>query len=1323
MTFNHSSHQNTFIFFLFIIAASKCTELSKINTSSVYVMSIEASQQICFDTQRNASLLVLLKDKDTNTQYSLLTTESQTCLSTYVETKSTNTIPHQSIQVDANKINTTEENEEKINENTNMREEEEQIILKATHEAKNTHTFEGDEKEVNSNNNTETNRNMLYNIFYGTIEDVLKIFKSPKEIFFLTTSSEEAALAYKIKEENYIISANEHHNPIAVLSDSGSSHQLITFTKNVNTREDIELFETIVNTVAKDEINNTNTTISTSTTDSTEIQIPPPVIDLNGPDRDGLNYETVFIEGEGHVAISSSSATISGSQPFSQCSFSITSVDTIDESEKLSINHSSLSENLHSSWDQTEKTLTIEGPGSIDDFLSALSAISYSNPSDSPSLLPRRIEITCFIDGYHSNQEEPITATSIITTIPINSAPIITIDPKEKLSKKYSEGQSGLLRLFENQVKIHDDGSSIDHFIITIDHFYDHEYEDILIDNEFASEKNHFSIEKYYDLHYQFIIHSKTNNFQDLFKRLYYENKSPNPSPLNRQIHIQCVDTEGLLSNPIKVTVSVTPVNDAPVLSYHGNYPPIKEKAETFLFAGLKVSDIDSTLLARCSFTFSSELNLQTEQFTLRTRDRSFLLRQEDKSFPAFILKPSQGHASISAFQQHFSMLSFSTSFSDGELDISVVCYDDQHAPSNEITYPIHILAVNDPPRIDLINTNRLIHRTSSGSTIFSVTYEEGTELQAFPTPLISDEDDGDHLERCTIELVNKQHAESIYMKSTVSGIDTLSFNTKNGQIIQLSYADKGHQSKTEKNFHNFREAFKNIYYSNRNQNPNPSSKSIITAICQDAGDENSESNYIKLEIDILPINDPPTISSSSPDKVLFKNELAIFSKISINDPDSPVASCSARIIPIQGNDKYLHKFKLNLPNKSHNSLSIDQIDDHSIEVCGREPSGVFTNIIKQITVQSDSSFLPEYQFQVELSCMDVDEESSSTYTITVNTPTCMDCPNFIHDTNYQPLFRQGLDQRIPVFQSVQVLDIDDFYDAQHHYYCSVDLQEHMESEYIYLDLPESRLSPSLHFTNANHHIMINSTTLSDLQHALEFLYYLNTNLSTISYDRWIHIDCNGNENIVQQVVHVDAPIKIINTTVSDCNLLHDSTCLHSYEFNQKTEISECIITSTTNNISFLSIAYDKIKSRIEEYKPSMFKLVLSGVASSDEYQDVIQNLEFKPNSIFTPSEIGVEIHCSPVEESEKFISSLHTIPVHTFPFFYALPIIFCKIGRSLFHKFFSSDLSQATFNVHRYLGIVMDCLFLLGCDKSKFPLHLIGFFLVLIFLFCVPPA
>ncbi len=143
-----------------------------------------------------------------------------------------------------------------------------------------------------------------------------------------------------------------------------------------------------------------------------------PVVDLNGADGDGIDFATVFTEGEGPVIIVDGDLTVTDANGgnLEGASMRITNLGN-GEDESLSVDLLGNSQ-ITTSYDALTGTLTLQGTDTLANYQSILRTLAYDNVSQSPAGIDRVIEITVS-DGQATSG----IARSTVGIVTVNDAP------------------------------------------------------------------------------------------------------------------------------------------------------------------------------------------------------------------------------------------------------------------------------------------------------------------------------------------------------------------------------------------------------------------------------------------------------------------------------------------------------------------------------------------------------------------------------------------------------------------------------------------------------------------------------------------------------------------------------------------------------------------------------------------------------------------------------------------------------------------------------------------------------------------------------------
>ena len=156
----------------------------------------------------------------------------------------------------------------------------------------------------------------------------------------------------------------------------------------------------------------------------------PPVLDLDGEDSQGVNFETTFIASQGPVAIANSTViTDADDENMSQAIITLANpFDSSDESLSLTEAAQTLIDSLNLTLSGDPTQIQITGSASRDDYAAIIDGILYNNLATTPDLTPR--EVTAVVQdqldetGFESN----IATTTIEIDVVTANIPPITDD-------------------------------------------------------------------------------------------------------------------------------------------------------------------------------------------------------------------------------------------------------------------------------------------------------------------------------------------------------------------------------------------------------------------------------------------------------------------------------------------------------------------------------------------------------------------------------------------------------------------------------------------------------------------------------------------------------------------------------------------------------------------------------------------------------------------------------------------------------------------------------------------------------------------------------
>ena len=186
------------------------------------------------------------------------------------------------------------------------------------------------------------------------------------------------------------------------------------------------------------------------------LNVIPPVIDLNGPEEDGLNIAIIFTEGGGPVPIVSANITITDNDVLSSqqqlTGLTVVLTNPIDgDSESISYNPSFASRRVSRAVTSeanisltvvSQHSLSFAGESSLSSYSQIVRSISYVNQLPEPTPVSRMIEIQA--------QQNRLSSEVVIATIEFavfnNHPPVIrTFPPYENSALRNLEGTTSAL--------------------------------------------------------------------------------------------------------------------------------------------------------------------------------------------------------------------------------------------------------------------------------------------------------------------------------------------------------------------------------------------------------------------------------------------------------------------------------------------------------------------------------------------------------------------------------------------------------------------------------------------------------------------------------------------------------------------------------------------------------------------------------------------------------------------------------------------------------------------------------------------------------------
>ena len=425
-----------------------------------------------------------------------------------------------------------------------------------------------------------------------------------------------------------------------------------------------------------------------------------PVLDLSSI-REGLNYETDFTEGDPFISITDDVSLRDMDSDTIQ-SITVNLTNSIDAREEL---------RSHALGGPVQvvrrgnEFLQLLGPASATDFELALRDIVYMNLAAEPSD-PQRARVVTFV-ASDGELESPV-ATTIITIIPVNDAPIIRLGgvASEDVMLEYSEAESSLAPI-PDSLSISDvDNEELSFVNITVTNFRS-------VEDRLIISTNGYNITAQ-SLSGTLLLTGPASieDFSSVLQTLLYVNLLVNTDQFDQlqgRKSIQVSVSDGSLTSRI-ATASITfsSINDPPVLDLNGPLPGLTFAANFVEGDGavnitspfLTVIDVDSTSLLSATVTLSNVQDSTDETLAVVHSSSEITSSYNTSTNQLTILGPS----SIFNFEATLRSLMYTNSDPNPTpgLRTAAVVVSDGEDVSLPVPATITVLSLNDPPQIVL---------------------------------------------------------------------------------------------------------------------------------------------------------------------------------------------------------------------------------------------------------------------------------------------------------------------------------------------------------------------------------------------------------------------------------------------------------------------------------------------------------------------------------------------------------------------------------------------------------------------------------------------
>ena len=254
---------------------------------------------------------------------------------------------------------------------------------------------------------------------------------------------------------------------------------------------------------------------------------------------------------------------------------------------------------ISGTFDALTGTMTLNGGDTVANYQSALRTVTYVNTSDNPSGLARTVTIITN-DGAANS----VATIDTINVTPVNDAPVVTAGH----TLNYTENQAATA--IDTAITVSDvDNTNLASATVQITGNYVNG-QDVLAFATIGAISGTFDA-----LTGTMTLNGGDTvaNYQSALRTVTYVNTSDNPSGLARTVTI--ITNDGAANSVATTdTINVTPVNDAPVVTFNTingfteppNGTPAANSTPVTIAPNLTVTDVDSTHLTTATFVLTN---------------------------------------------------------------------------------------------------------------------------------------------------------------------------------------------------------------------------------------------------------------------------------------------------------------------------------------------------------------------------------------------------------------------------------------------------------------------------------------------------------------------------------------------------------------------------------------------------------------------------------------------------------------------------------------------------------------------------------------------
>ncbi len=575
----------------------------------------------------------------------------------------------------------------------------------------------------------------------------------------------------------------------------------------------------------------------------------------DAPVVSGVNNVAAFIEGLGPVVIDST-ITITDTDNANMSTGTVvisgnnSSADSLVYSTLHGITGSFTNYGTHS-------VLSLSGTATKAQYEEALESVQFSNSSSTPSTATRTILFA--VNDPFTSSNNPTTTLTVTDSAPPSISDVGNV-------ASYTENGSAVT--IDSSVTIADtDSANLNQAAVSLT-------------TNFASSEDSLvystvnGITGSYNSGTGVLTLSGTATkaeYEQALESVQYQNTSDNPSTSTRTLSFVVRDTTNLNSTADTTTLTVTAVNDLPVISDVDNVPGFTENdAATVIDSTITITDADNGDMNQA--TVSITANFSSSEDSLVYTTVNGITGSYNSGTGVLTLSGATTKANYEGALETVKYQNSSDDPSTSTRTISFVVRDSNNGSSSADTTTVTVAAVADAPVISGVNN--------------VVSYTENDVATVIDSTITISDADHSNLNQATVSITsNFSSSQDSLVYSTINGIAG-SYSSGTGVLTLSGAATKA----------DYEGALETVKYENSSESPSTATRTL-SFVVRDTGNTSSAADTTTL--DVAAVNDAPVLSNVDNVATFVggAGAVVIDSSIAIADVDSANMSQATLVI------------------------------------------------------------------------------------------------------------------------------------------------------------------------------------------------------------------------------------------------------------------------------------------------------------------------------------------------------------------------------------------------------------------------------------------